>query len=119
MQFFPDLPTALREIQRVLTPAGRFAAATWVSEESCPGQQAVIQALEKHGLDTAAARRPFTFGDESHIRGVLGGESFPSLQISTVRLIGRFDSPEHCMKVLASGAPSIRFRVYSYDSCRF
>jgi len=111
MQFFPDLPAALREIQRVLTPAGRFAAATWVSEEACPGQQAVIQALEKHGFDTAAARRPFNFGNESHIRRVLGGESFPSLQISTARLIGRFDSPEQCMEVLASGAPSIRMAI--------
>jgi SAM-dependent methyltransferase len=110
-QFFPDRLAALREIKRVLAPSGRMVAAIWISEAHCPGQLAIIQALEKHGIDAAAARRPFAFGDEAQIRAVFGGEWFPSLEISSVRLTSHFDSPEHCIEVLASGAPSLRMAI--------
>lgn len=107
-QFFPDRPAALGEIKRVLAPTGRFAAAIWQSETRCPGQHAVIQALEKHGMDAAGARSPFAFGDEAQIRAVFGGEWFPSLEISSARLTAGFDSPEQCIDLLASSAMSTR-----------
>lgn len=111
LQFFPDKPAALREILRVLAPAGRFAAAVWRSAEHCPGQHAFIRALEKHGFDATAARRPFAFYDAGELEAVAAAAGFQSVVVTSSKLASRFHSPQQYINVLAAGAPSMRMAL--------
>lgn len=110
-QFFPDRAAALGEIKRVLAPTGRFAAAIWLSEAHCPGQGAFIGAMEKHGLDVSGSRRAFSFGDEAQLRSVFGGQCFPFLEIGSARFMAKFDSPKHCIEVLATSTLYVRMAL--------
>lgn len=52
LQFFPDKPAAVREMHRVLAPAGRVVLTVWKS--AGPYNIAVTEALERHvGAETA------------------------------------------------------------------
>ena len=56
LQFFPDKPSAAREMRRVLAPSGRAVVSVWRS--AGPYNVAVAQALERHvGAETAAKYR--------------------------------------------------------------
>src|SRR4051794_20163161 len=46
LQFFPDQGRALREMRRVLLPAGRLALSVYSSIERTPGANAFVQALD-------------------------------------------------------------------------
>ncbi len=48
LQQFPDRPTALREMRRVLMPGGRLALCVWSRIEGSPGMAALAEALERH-----------------------------------------------------------------------
>src|SRR3954454_10749733 len=47
LQFFPDQGRALREMRRVLLPAGRLALSVYSSIERTPGANAFVQALDR------------------------------------------------------------------------
>ncbi len=71
LQFFPDKPAALREIARVLAPAGRLALTVW--SEIPPLFEAIAAALARHFDADLAARglAPFAFRDETVIAGLI------------------------------------------------
>ncbi|NIR27892.1 MAG: methyltransferase domain-containing protein [Gammaproteobacteria bacterium] len=108
LQFFPDKTAGLGEILRVLKPAGRFAASLWRSIEHCKGHHVLVQVLERHGVDAAAARRPFSLGEADELRNLAGSAGFRQVSVRAVMKLVRFGSPQEFVENLAAGAPSTR-----------
>lgn len=53
----PDVAPVLAEWARVLAPGGRVAVAAWGSFHESPAEDAVLRALDEHGVDPAACER--------------------------------------------------------------
>jgi ubiquinone/menaquinone biosynthesis C-methylase UbiE len=96
LQQFPDRPTALREMRRVLVPSGRLALCVWSRIQGSPGMAALAEALERHvGAETGANRRaPFTLGDPVQLRALVGDAGFRDIDVRTMVETARFPSPE-------------------------
>lgn len=108
VQFFPDTLAGLRELRRVVKPAGRLAASVWRSIEHCPGHRALAQALEHHGVAAAAVRRPFSFGDADELRRLVRAADFREVTVQELVKRIRFRSPRHFVEALAAGGPVTR-----------
>jgi SAM-dependent methyltransferase len=101
LQFFPDRPTALREMHRVLVPGGRLVLSVWGPLEQCPGYAALVGALEHH-LGTVAAsvmRAPFALGVAPEVQSLLAGELFHEVHLHTIVRTVHFASPEQFVRL--------------------
>lgn len=108
LQFFPDKVAGLREMRRVLKPAGRLAASVWRTIEHCKGHYALAQALERHGVDAEAARRPFSLGDADELQRLVRAAGFRDVNVRAAVKSIRFPSPQYFIESLAAGGPSTR-----------
>jgi len=108
LQFFPERVAGLKEMRRVLTPAGRLAASVWRAIEHCKGHHVLAKVLERHGVDAQAARRPFSLGDAEELAGSARAAGFRNVKVQAVTKLMRFPSPEDFVQNLAAGAPSTR-----------
>ncbi|WP_164660416.1 class I SAM-dependent methyltransferase [Tropicibacter sp. Alg240-R139] len=91
LQFFPDKPAALREIQRVLKSDGRLCLTCW--KEISPFNDSLATALEHHISTQAAkkARAPFSYRDGEAIRLLLEETGFTVKRHETIDLQREFD----------------------------
>src|SRR5215213_7276486 len=96
LQQFPDRPTALREMRRVLVPGGRLGVCVWSRIEGSPGMAALAEALERHvGAEAAANRRaPFALGDAVQLRALVEEAGFHDIDVRTMVETAQFPSPE-------------------------
>jgi ubiquinone/menaquinone biosynthesis C-methylase UbiE len=96
LQQFPDRPSALREMRRVLKLGGRLALCVWSRIEGSPGMAALAEALERHvGAEAAANRRaPFALGDPVQLRTLVEDAGFRDIAVRTMVKTAHFPSPE-------------------------
>jgi len=96
LQQFPDRPTALREMRRVLVPGGRLVLCVWSRIKGSPGMAALAEALGRHvGVEAAANRRaPFALGDAVQLRGLVEDAGFRDVDVHTMVETAHFPSPE-------------------------
>lgn len=94
LMFFPDRPTALAEMWRVLQPGGRLAVAVWASLEETPAYAAVVAMLERlFGAEVAnELRAPFCLGDRDALAALFREAKIPDARISTTVGNGKFAS---------------------------
>jgi ubiquinone/menaquinone biosynthesis C-methylase UbiE len=89
LQFFPDKPAALREMRRVLAPAGRVAISCWRSATETPMYRELQRVAERH-LGPVHDQR-MSFGDESALVRLLASAGFNDVAVGTVERTIRFD----------------------------
>jgi len=107
LQQFPDPPTALREMRRVLAPGGRLAVGVWSRIEANPGMAALAAALERRVSPEAAAnrRRPFALGDAALLGDLLRTAGFREVDVHTLTETARFRSPELLVEAQLAATP--------------
>jgi SAM-dependent methyltransferase len=107
LQFFPDRPAALREMFRVLAPAGRLALALWRRLEHQPFYAALTEALERYVNREAAAslRAAFTLADADELRALVAGAGFGNIQIRIRSRLTRYPSLREFVLGYLSGTP--------------
>ena len=92
LQFFDSRPQALREIRRVLVPAGRVAFSVWASLDQQPVFGAIRRALLVHAGGDAASgffRRPSSLGEAGRLEEIVGS-AFGNVSIEDINYEARF-----------------------------
>jgi ubiquinone/menaquinone biosynthesis C-methylase UbiE len=111
LQFFPDRVAALAEMRRVLKSTGRLVTSTWASLPSCVGYAALIEALDRQGVDTVGPRKAFAFGDPGELHRAATEAGYRSVEIHTEDGLGRCPSVQAFVDTLASGSTTLRFAL--------
>jgi ubiquinone/menaquinone biosynthesis C-methylase UbiE len=107
LQFFPDQPSALREMHRVLAPNGRLGLAVWRGLEHQPFYAALAEALERYVSSEAAAslRAAFTLRNRNDIRALVAGAGFHDIRIRIRSRLTRYPSLAEYVLGYLSGTP--------------
>jgi ubiquinone/menaquinone biosynthesis C-methylase UbiE len=107
LQFFPDRPTALREMRRILAPSGRLVLSVWREIERSPGFAVLADALTHHiGPEAGALMTsgPFVLSNSEALRTLIGEASFSDITIRPALKTLRFPSPDEFALRYASGS---------------
>ena len=86
LQFFPDQGRALREMLRVLGPAGRAALSVYSPIERTPGARAFVVALDEVlGADASRIKRgEHSFANPTQLETLMEGAGFRAIDVRTV-----------------------------------
>jgi SAM-dependent methyltransferase len=107
LQQFPDRPTALREMRRVLKPGGRLALSVWSRIEDNPCMAALVAALHRHAGEEAANNRraPCALGDAAEAERLVSDAGFTGVRLQTLTETERFPSPEALVAAQLGATP--------------
>lgn len=104
LMLFPDKPTAVREMRRVLKPGGRLVVVTWGAIERCPGQ-AVMKATwtRRYGAERGRLfEMQHALSDPDRVRALLRDAGFREMAATAAMGTARFASPEQLTGVYAT-----------------
>jgi ubiquinone/menaquinone biosynthesis C-methylase UbiE len=91
VMFAPDHERAASELVRVCRPGGTIALASWTPRGFIGG---LLRTVGKHVPPPAGVRPPTLWGDEDHLRGLLGTH-VDALRTERRTYTFRYRSPEH------------------------
>jgi len=96
LMFFEDRRAALKEMWRVVRPAGQIAIAVWAGLDRTPGYAAMTALLQRLFGDRVAdaLRAPFALGDPETLRSEFSEAGIPGIEIRTADGTARFPSIE-------------------------
>lgn len=108
LQFVPDKPACLEEIERVLVPGGRFAFTVWSAEP--PYNVAMANSIRRHiGEDAAkSCLAPFSFRNGDTIRELLDDAGFQSIEMQEVGFTRRTPATASAVMDRANRSPYAR-----------
>lgn len=104
LQFFPDRVAGLAEMRRVLKASGRLVATVWAALEFNKGQHAIIAALDRQGIDTATARKAFSFSDPAAVHESANRAGFANIEIRTEERLSHYSSVHAFVDAMAIGS---------------
>ena len=91
VMFAPDHERAAAELVRVCRPGGTITLASWTPEGFIGG---LLKTVRKHVPPPAGVRPPTLWGDEDHLRGLIGAQ-VDELRTERRSYSFRYRSPEH------------------------
>ena len=95
LQFFPERPAAVREVQRVLTDEGRVALNVWQALDRHPVYEALCEAEARHlGVPLSDVASPWSLPHAGELRVLLSEAGFDRMEIIPRLLDVHFPSPE-------------------------
>lgn len=97
LMFFPDQVTALREMRRLLKPAGRLGVMVWGSISACPGQMAIKASWDRYLGHEMGARiaRQHSLGSSEILQSLLEKAGFADISVQAMMGTVRLPSPAH------------------------
>ncbi len=101
LMFFADRIKAIREMFRVLKPAGHIAIAAWASLEQIPVYACLVSLIERIAGQAAAdiMRQPFCLGDHDTLTGLFHEAGYPNVHLSVQNGKARFPSVQTMMDI--------------------
>lgn len=107
MQFFPDLPAALREMRRVLAPGGRVALMLGRSVEHNRVYGLLADAMARHAGPQAGVmmRLPFPGWTAADLRSLVSGAGFRDVHVGIHVMTLRYPSAADLLWQEASYSP--------------
>ena len=107
LQFLPDRDAGLREIRRVLRPAGHLALNVWTELEKSPGHAILFNTLgELLGKDMGTPP-PWSLADESELVAFLERAGFVVTESRVNARHSRFPSAKRFVEALMAGASKL------------
>lgn len=106
LQFSPDRPAVLRQIQRVLVPGGRAGISAWRGIEQQPVFAALDQVAGRY-LGTEPDNTPFSLGDAGELRGLLEGAGFRHVSLESVTRSVHFPSAADFVRLTILAAEAV------------
>jgi ubiquinone/menaquinone biosynthesis C-methylase UbiE len=107
LQYFPDRPSALREMHRMLGDRGRLILNVWRPVKYNPGHAIFADVLQQRVNDEAAATRraPFKLSDRDELRELVINAGFRDVIVSLTARVARFPSAEAMVRIMIAGTP--------------
>jgi ubiquinone/menaquinone biosynthesis C-methylase UbiE len=107
LQFFPDRPTALREMRRVLAPGGRLGASVFSSIDRNPAANALVNSLDRHFGEGAsrAKRHEHALADRDEFAALLATAGFAHARLDTITKEVHFASAEDWVRIQFAATP--------------
>jgi SAM-dependent methyltransferase len=107
-QYFPNRSQAMSELRRVLRTGSPLVIVTWSEIQRCKGQCAMVTALERRGIDAAAARKPFSLSGASEMQSIAEEAGFTRIATRSEQRLACFQSATSFVEAMLQGAPSTR-----------
>ena len=104
LQFFPDRAASLKEMCRVMRPAGQLGLAVWRSSDLCPGQHALGQALGKWVSPELANLLAFSLSDADDLRSLVRSAGFEDISVEPEKMNVQFSSISRFTELVLAGA---------------
>ena len=110
LQFFPDRPTALREMRRVVSPTGRLVASVYGPIEHNPANHALSDALDRRVAPGAslAKRSEHALGDPAELADLVADAGFADVSVATDTITIDYESPAEFVRVQLTATPLAR-----------
>jgi ubiquinone/menaquinone biosynthesis C-methylase UbiE len=110
LQFFPDQPTALREMRRVVSPTGRVVASVYGPIEQNPANHALSEALDKRVAPGAslAKRSEHALADPTKLAEMVAMAGFANVSVATDTITIDYDSPAEFVRIQLTATPLAR-----------
>ena len=107
LQFFPRPDAALREMRRVLAPAGHAGASVYTAIERNPAAYALAEALDRQLGEGAsdAKRSEHALADPDKLRRLFDAAGFAAVLLETVTRTVRFASVEEWVGIQFAATP--------------
>lgn len=107
MQFFPDKPAALREINRVMAPGGRLGVMVLDDFRRTPAVAALSDALARHIGPAPAGfvQMVGALGDRSQLGALIEDAGFRDVSVQPVSIEYRFPSPAEFLRLYVQSTP--------------
>ena len=105
LQFVPGRTIAVREMRRVLAPAGRALVIVLQALELHPVFDALMQSVADHlSLPLSAVMTPFALSNAEELRSLFTAVGFMNVDILTERTTVRFPDAQHFVSLAAASS---------------
>ena len=97
LQFFPDKPRALREMNRVLRLGGRLVLSVWGPVERSPGFAVLAEALKRHvspATGELITSGPFSLSNPDKLQALIADANFKDIVVRSALKTLRYASPD-------------------------